>query len=257
MPRGVVVARQPLELESLVRAQAGQPRIIQRLVRTAIVRSRRCRRGLICSESSWRWLMAGEPEIPEQHNESDSQRAGFSVPRWASPGGGPGGRPVWRSGLRRKLVWLAAALLLLFALWSSYPFVPNPWVALFRQPSGDASAVSAPGRWAMHGGNLQGTNFVPAAAAPQGVIGRVIEVGAGVRSAAAVADGVAYIGGQSRVVAFDAATGQQIWERPISVPAITENALYLGTLNNQVIALDRVSGRTLWEYEGVLLSRDR
>ena len=25
MPRGVVVARQPLELESLVRAQAGQP----------------------------------------------------------------------------------------------------------------------------------------------------------------------------------------------------------------------------------------
>ena len=75
------------------------------------------------------------------------------------------------------------------------------------------------------------------------------------RSGAAVADGVVYIGGQSRVVAFDASTGQQIWEHPVSgpahgVPAITNKAFCLGTLNKSVIALDRGSGRKLWEYKG-------
>ena len=199
--------------------------------------------------------MAREPQIPEDRDERDAQRSGFAIPSWAKPAGDSDGRRGWRAGVRRKLLWTLAALVLLFAVWSSYPFVPNPWVALFRQPSGDASAVSAPGRWATHGGNPQGTNFVPASATPQGIVERVIEVGAEVRSAAAVSDGVAYIGGQSRVVAFDIATGQQIWERPISgpahgVPAITDRALYLGTLNKSVIALDRASGRKLWEYEG-------
>lgn len=197
--------------------------------------------------------MAGESEVPGDGEE----RGGFAMPRWArSAGDSPDARGRWRVGrLRRRLFWPALTVLLLFAVWFNYPFVPNPWVSLFRQPSGDASAVSAPERWAMYGGNPQGTNFLPVAAAPEGVVDRVIEVGAGVRSGAAVADGVAYIGGQSRVAAFDAATGRQIWERPISgpahgVPAITENALYLGTLNQRVIALDRDSGQTLWEYEG-------
>ena len=199
--------------------------------------------------------MSDDSQIPEDREERGGQRAGFTVPRWARPAGDAEARRGWRSGLRRKLIWPVAALVVLFAVWSGYPFIPNPWVALFRQPSGDASVMSAPGRWAMQGGNPQGSNFIPAAAAPKGVVDLVIEVGANVRSGAAVAGGVVYIGGQSRVVAFDAVTGQQIWEHPVSgpahgVPAITDKALYLGTLNKSVIALDRGSGRKLWEYKG-------
>jgi outer membrane protein assembly factor BamB len=107
----------------------------------------------------------------------------------------------------------------------------------------------------MYGGNPQGTNFIPFADPPQGIIERVIDVGSGVRSGAAVADGIVYIGGQSRVVAFETATGRQIWERKVSgpahgVPAITRDTLYLGTLNKNVIALDRGSGQPRWEYQG-------
>ena len=193
--------------------------------------------------------------MPEDRDELEGQRSGPSVPRWARPSGGSGDRSWWRAGLRRKLLWTVAGVLLLYAVWASYPFVPNPLTALFRQPSGEVSAVSAPGWWAMHGGNPQGTNFLPGGDAPQGVIDRIIEVGAEVRSSAAVAGGALYIGGQSRVVAFDADTGRQIWERPVSgpahgVPAVTENTLYLGTLNKRVIALDRATGQVLWVYEG-------
>ena len=199
--------------------------------------------------------MTGEPKVPGDSDERSSGRTGFAAPRWARPDGDPSARGKWQTRLRRRLIWPVLVILLLFAVWFNYPFMPNPWVALFRQPSGDASAVSTPERWAMYGGSPQVANSLSTAVAPEGVIDRVIEVGAEVRSAAAVDDGVAYIGGQSRIVAFDATTGQQIWERPISgpahgVPAITENSLYLGTLNKRVIALDRSSGRTLWEYEG-------
>ena len=80
-------------------------------------------------------------------------------------------------------------------------------------------------------------------------------MGPGVRSGAAVADGVVYIGGQSRVVAFETATGRQIWEGKVSgpahgVPAIAGDALYLGTLNKNVIALERSTGQPKWEYQG-------
>ncbi len=213
--------------------------------------------------------MTSEPDGPEDGQETrqpradgagerETPRASAAVPPWARPGQGAEARRGWRGRLRPRLLWPVAALLLLFAVWSNYPFVPNPWMLLFRQPSGDASAASTPGRWAMRGANPQGTNFILAAASPQGAVERVIEVGAGVRSAPAVSGGpspMLFIGGLSRVAAFDAASGRQVWERAVSgpahgVPALAGNSLYLGTLNKRVIALDAASGRTLWEYRG-------
>ena len=201
--------------------------------------------------------MAGEPEAQESNEATDRPDAGFAVPRWARPPGQGGNRRRLRSPLGRKLLWLLPALLLVYAVWSSYPFIPNLWVALFRQPSGDATAESTAARWAMYGGNAQVSNFLTFADSPQGVIEHVIDVGPDVRSGAAVADGIVYIGGQSRVVAFDTATARQVWERRVSgpahgVPAIsaTENTLYLGTLNKNVIALDMKTGQPKWEYEG-------
>ena len=199
--------------------------------------------------------MSADPETRDSKETADTPHSGFAVPHWARPGGEGGNRKRWRSLLGRRLIWPALALLLLYAVWSSYPFTPNPWVALFRQPSGDATAQSAAGRWAMYGGNPQGTNFLPFADPPQGIIERVIDVGPGVRSGAAVADGIVYIGGQSRVVAFETATGRQIWEGKVSgpahgVPAIAGDTLYLGTLNKNVIALERSTGQPRWEYQG-------
>ena len=174
-------------------------------------------------------------------------------------------RPAgWRHTLRRRrriVIWSAAALLLLFAVWINYPFIPNPWILLFRQPSGNASALSAPERWAMYGGGPTIANYLPAAAPPQGIpqgiVESVIEIGPGVRSAPAVdarQSPAIFIGGQSRIAAFTP-DGRQVWEHPVSgpahgIPAITGNALYLGTLNKRVLALDPQTGRTLWEYEG-------
>ena len=189
----------------------------------------------------FRWrLLAREPQIPEDRHESNGQWSGFSVPRWARPPGDSDGRSGRQAGLRRKLLWMAAALLLLYAAWGSYSFAPNSLIALFRQPLGNASAMFGPGWWALHGGNPQGTNFLAPAVVPQGIIDRVIQVGTGVRSAARPWPGTLYIGGQSRVVAFNVDTGRQIWGRPISgpahgVPAVTKNALYLGTLNKRII----------------------
>lgn len=200
----------------------------------------------------------------EAGDAPEGRRAGFAVPGWARPEGGaeagPRGWGGWRRYRllrRRRVGWLAAGVLVALAVWVNYPFVPNPWMLLFRQPSGEASAVSGPGWWAMYGGGPRIANYVPEAAAPQGVVERVIEVGAGVRSAPAVTGGrspAIFIGGQSRVAAFDA-DGRLVWERAVSgpahgVPAVAGDALYLGTLNKRVIALERQTGRTLWEYEG-------
>ena len=200
--------------------------------------------------------MAGGPETTDSSDEPGGQPSRFAVPHWASPNQGPGERIRWSSLLqRRQLVWLIVAVVVLVAVWTNYPFVPNLWNLLFHQPSGNASSTSVSGQWVMRGGNPQGTNFIAAASATDGVIDRVIEVDTGVRASAVVIDGVAYIGGQSRMLAIDMATGQLVWESAVSgpahgVPALADGSLFLGTLNKRVIALDASNGSKLWEYEG-------
>ncbi len=188
----------------------------------------------------------------------DSRSSGFSIPRWArSSDGSMGGRGWrgWRTTLRRRLTWPVVILLVLFAVWSNYPFIPNPWAVLFRQPDGDATAVSTPQRWAAYGANAQATNFIPGAAAPEGVVAYSIEVDGSVRSAPAVDGGTLYIGGQSRIAAYNAATGEPVWELPVNgpahgTPAIADGLLYLGMLGKQVLAVDAASGGMAWEYKG-------
>ena len=200
--------------------------------------------------------MAGGPETTDSPENTSAQESRFSVPDWARSGQGPRGRIGWRFLLsRRRLLWILAPVVVLIAVWTNYPFVPNLWVLLLSQPGGAASSVSGPGQWAMRGGNPQGTNFSTSSAIPQGVIERVIEVDPGVRSSPVIGGGIVYIGGQSRVLAFDTDSGERIWERPFSgpahgVPALAEGTLYLGTLNKRVIALDARTGRQEWEYVG-------
>ena len=199
--------------------------------------------------------MAGGPESTTDPDNSSEQESRFSVPSWARPGQDRGRRIGWRYLLsRRRMLLVLALVVLLIAVWTNYPFVPNLWVSLFSQPSGSASSVSGPGQWAMRGANPQGTNFANSNAVPEGVIERVIEVDSGVRSSPVIADGIVYIGGQSRLLAMDADTGEQVWEQEFGgpahgVPALADGTLYLGTLNKRVVALDARTGRELWEFQ--------
>ena len=203
------------------------------------------------SAPSW-----ARPDGGEGRQEPPS--SGLSMPRWArSAGGSTGDRGWrgWRTILRRRLVWPVVIVLVIFAVWSNYPFIPNPWAVLFRQPDGDASAVSTPQRWASYGANAQGTNFIPDAAAPEGVVAYSIEVDGSVRSAPAVDGGTLYIGGQSRIAAYAAETGEQLWELPVNgpahgTPAVADGLVYLGMLGKQVMAIDAASGDVAWEYMG-------
>ena len=201
--------------------------------------------------------MSADLETTSGGEELEGAQTGPSVPHWARPGGrGPSERIGWRSLLRRRrLIWAVAGVVVLIAVWSNYPFVPNLLILLFRQPSGDVASVSGPDLWAMRGGNPQGTNFVPFGPPPEGIVERVIDIDSGIRSSAAVQNGVAYIGGESRILAIDTTTGQQVWEHAASgpahgAPALAGGSLFIGTLNKRVIALDAASGRELWEYEG-------
>lgn len=199
---------------------------------------------------------------PERNPREDDPNHTPGVPSWARPGGAARTRPGgWRGFLRRWLLWPAVVLLVLFGVWSNYPFIPNPLVALFRQPGGDATSVSSPESWAMYGANPQGTNYIANAAPPKGVVAYSMEVDGEVRSAPVVSGGVVYIGGQSRIAAYAADTGNLLWERKVDgpahgTPAVTvgdtseTTLVYLGLLGTNILALDSETGRTVWEYDG-------
>ena len=171
------------------------------------------------------------------------------LPEWAQPMR----RNRWRSWPR-----LLAIVLLVVALgavvWANYPFIPNPVVIIFKRPSTNVTSASLPGQWAMHGGDLQQTNYVPSYShQPEGRLVRSLDLGASTRSAPAIVDGVIYIGGHFKIMAIDAETSQTIWELPTtgpvhSSPAVAGKLLYVGLLDKRIIALDRESGQIRWTF---------
>ena len=194
-------------------------------------------------------------------SDEDPRDSGPNVPRWARPAGDRANRAGWRDWretLRHRLTWPVVVLVVLFAVWSNYPFIPNPWAVLFRQPDGDATALSSPQRWAMYGAGPQGGNYIADAEPPRGVVAYTVNVDGGVRSAPAVSGGRVYVGGQSRISAYDAGSGDPVWERAVNgpahgTPAVTDGSpglVYLGLLGTEVLALDAASGETAWEYDG-------
>jgi alcohol dehydrogenase (cytochrome c) len=79
-----------------------------------------------------------------------------------------------------------------------------------------------------------------------------------------VADGVIYItGSYSRLYAIDAKTGQKLWQYEARLPegilpccdvinrgpAIYKDLVYFGTLDAQIVALDRKTGKVKWKKE--------
>ncbi len=173
------------------------------------------------------------------------------LPRWAQAGR----RRRWRFTWRRLLLWGTATILLGLIAWLNYPFLPDPVILLFRRPTTSLASTSAPGQWAMSGGELQQRSYVASPAAqPAGRVAWSADLGEFTRSAPAVVDGVVYIGGHFRVVALEAATGRLLWDKPTTGPvqsslAVAGENLYLGLLDHRVLALDRQTGEVRWEFQ--------
>ncbi|MGA2489326.1 MAG: PQQ-binding-like beta-propeller repeat protein [Anaerolineales bacterium] len=76
------------------------------------------------------------------------------------------------------------------------------------------------------------------------------------QSSPAVADGIVYVGsGAGEVDAFDALTGQRIWQfmttsRVRSSPTVVDGTVFIGDGNGNLYALNAKSGTELWKAEG-------
>ena len=78
-------------------------------------------------------------------------------------------------------------------------------------------------------------------------------------AATTVADGLVYVGSYSYVAAFDAQTGQRVWETHVgatdwwpscyTIPTVTQGKLVLGS-RGAACALDAKTGRQVWKLEG-------
>ena len=174
--------------------------------------------------------------------------------------------PQWARGRRerpfftrqRLIAGSILFLLLAFILWLNYPFLPDFRVLLFNRPVTQLSSDSAPGQWAMDGGDLAQTKAVPARdAAAEPLTGQIlwsVPLGQNTRSGPIVHNGRVYLGGHFQVSALDAATGVLRWQQLTTGPAQGSLAaagdyLYIGLQDHRLHALDAATGQSLWHFK--------
>ena len=164
----------------------------------------------------------------------------------------------WDRAPRRKrsFWWLALSLGVVAALgaWMISPFLPGPWILLFKRPTTRLTSGSHANQWSMWGLNLEQRRYV--ATPSREVEGRLVwsvDLGAPTRSAPVIVDQTLYIGGHFRLLALDAHTGQVLREIPTTGPvhhavAVAGDTIYIGLQDWRVLALDRQTGRKRWEF---------
>lgn len=89
-------------------------------------------------------------------------------------------------------------------------------------------------------------SFLPWKSAPARFLGGALSVDSGKLYATT---------GAAEVVAFDAATGKEIWRTPVetpirAAPTVNGGRVFIITIENQVVALAGNDGRKLWTYSG-------
>ena len=143
----------------------------------------------------------------------------------------------------------AAALAVPYFVWDE---LNNDLVPL---PISRVEAVTGPGQWAMSGGGVQHTAWVPEDVTIRGDMLWKFQTEGGMTAAPVVADGVVYqTTHDNQVVALSAASGQLIWEYettgPVDVtPAVTNSMVYVGMRDGAFVALDREDGRPRWRFD--------
>ena len=173
------------------------------------------------------------------------------VPRWAETAASSRRRLVTR---RRILVTVLVMAFIGFVVWLNFPFVPDPVIVLFKRPTTGLTSDLLPGDWAMGGGDLGQRRYVKdVQRQPAGQVVWSRDLGEPTRSPPIAVDDVIYVGGQFKIIALDAASGQILWEQRTSGPvhsslAVAGDTLYFGLLDHRFIAQDRNSGEPLWEF---------
>ena len=156
---------------------------------------------------------------------------------------------------RRRLALFGGLIFVLsFVAWLNFPFVPNPLVTLFKNPTSNLTSRSLPGQWSSVGWDLQGTRYISdISLQPQGRLEWSQSLGAPTRSAPVIKDDVIYVGGHFKAMALDAETGEIIWE--IDTPgqmnqsfAVAGEYVYMGLSDHRLLALDRRTGEIRWEF---------
>ncbi len=180
--------------------------------------------------------------------------------------------PEWVQGRRRqglfgrqglifmtqnKWLFIVLSILVIGAFtWHNFRVVPNPVTLLTTRPSSDLSSLSAPGQWAMTGGDFERTRHVEnPPALPQGRLlwSTEPDLVKGI-SVPVVADGTLYVGSHFEFLALDAGTGDIRWSRDMpglvnSSPAVAGDKVYVGATDTKVWAFDKLTGETRWTFE--------
>lgn len=153
---------------------------------------------------------------------------------------------------RLAIAGIAAVGLAVWGLWAFGVILTGP-VPL---PATQISAVAAADSWALAGRDAAHTSAIPIHTGFEGREVWRIEMPEPLRAPPAVSGDQVFLGtGDNRFIAFDAANGQVIWERRLSLltstaPAVTSDAVYLTARSGELFALERHSGEELWRFEG-------
>ncbi|MYE81744.1 MAG: PQQ-binding-like beta-propeller repeat protein, partial [Gammaproteobacteria bacterium] len=159
------------------------------------------------------------------------------------------------------------------------PAAPEPTIGLID----DARIVNAdsePGNWLAHGRTFEEQRFSPLTAINRENVGelglqwyRDLGTNRGQEATPIIVDGMMFISSTwSRVHAFDAVTGEEVWAYDPQVPrawsrwaccdvvnrgvAVYGGRVYVGSLDGRLIALDAATGTLVWEVD-TLIDRER
>ena len=159
------------------------------------------------------------------------------------------------------------------------PAAPEPTIGLID----DARIVNAdsePGNWLAHGRTYDEQRFSPLTSINRENVGelglqwyRDLGTNRGQEATPIIVDGTMFIASTwSRVHAFDAVTGEEVWSYDPQVPrawsrwaccdvvnrgvAVYGGRVYIGALDGRLIALDAATGALVWEVD-TLIDRER
>ena len=183
--------------------------------------------------------------------DSPAPESGTQLPDWAQ-------QTARRRRLlsRRNAVIAVLALLVVgFAVWLNFPFIPDPVILLTRQPELLINSAGTGAQWTMSGRTLGQTRYAPdAVSEPQGRLLWSTPTGPATLAAPIVSDGRIYLGAHFRIVVLDADTGVELAALPATGPmgnslALADGRLYYAMPDRRLVARDADSGDILWEYE--------
>ncbi len=168
-------------------------------------------------------------------------------------------RRRYRMGRIKPIATILILAVLGILIWWFWFSLPNPARWFAGSPSTAVSSASRTGQWSMlgYGTSLNGY-AAEVSRPPEGRLLWSRSLGEPTRSAPLAVDGMVYVGGHFKAMALDARTGELVWEVDVPGPmdhALTvanNNLLYAGLTNHRMLALNRATGDTVWEFKAHL-----